>query len=696
MGMAASQARLLSITSRMADNELRAQIINNSKMRLATESSRVSENYVNALNSATMMMSNYTLDGESQYQKLSFNALTSYSAYNNQYGLVNANGKLLVSETDDANYRSVIKEKGGLEDFLELYNLEYTSTYFTKDTLGADSIEMYGTTYTIEELQKMYEGDAANDILGYDAALQSSEYVNYTDYYNTLVVADQKYQVAVIEAIQQEIFEDTTYFADGWDNIYEQSFSGEPKSASDYKSLLEDLKDTLVDMKNDGKISEESDWYKSMLEMIGDITVSGNTMTIESQADVAISGDRYTIGGEILIDLEHQHEVFTGNYLEDNNGDYVQDPDEPGEYISYDPNVHADLQRYKREYRIFYDTALSLTTKDDTANDISYHIEADGKNYNKGDCTGEGRQWKVGQTHNLKYVITEHEEEGDETITYDVSYKIGESTAKMTYSTDQLDIIQGYVKQVYDQFKSGITSAVDRDAFGQNDKDTTDARNEFNAALNGMVEIVFGKDTLNNSDKMEKIKANFSIFSDPGLILEFAAKYGLQTTEEFQVIKNIFILDSLFEVYGEPAWGWVDVKNPDENADAKVQWYTNLFNRMQKGYSVLEKGLASSNEWIQFALESGLVTMEQVDTNNNWVSTNYANCSDITEVTNDAAVAVAEAEYSQAMNKIESKDKRFDMELKNIDTEHNSLQQEYDSVKSVIDKNIERSFKIYS
>ena len=38
----------------------------------------------------------------------------------------------------------------------------------------------------------------------------------------------------------------------------------------------------------------------------------------------------------------------------------------------------------------------------------------------------------------------------------------------------------------------------------------------------------------------------------------------------------------------------------------------------------------------------------------------------------------------------------FDIELKNIDTEHNSLQTEYDSVKSVISKNIERSFKIYS
>ena len=48
------------------------------------------------------------------------------------------------------------------------------------------------------------------------------------------------------------------------------------------------------------------------------------------------------------------------------------------------------------------------------------------------------------------------------------------------------------------------------------------------------------------------------------------------------------------------------------------------------------------------------------------------------------------------MAKIENKDKRYDLELKNIDTEHNSLQTEYDSIKTAIDKNIERTFKIYS
>ena len=35
MGMAASQARLLTITARLADNELKSQSINNAKMRLA-------------------------------------------------------------------------------------------------------------------------------------------------------------------------------------------------------------------------------------------------------------------------------------------------------------------------------------------------------------------------------------------------------------------------------------------------------------------------------------------------------------------------------------------------------------------------------------------------------------------------------------------------------------------------------------
>ena len=83
MGMAAGQARLLSITSRMSDNELRAQLINNDKMRLATQSAQVSDAYVQALNDAQLMFTNYDADNNATYQQLTFNSLTAYNPYNN-------------------------------------------------------------------------------------------------------------------------------------------------------------------------------------------------------------------------------------------------------------------------------------------------------------------------------------------------------------------------------------------------------------------------------------------------------------------------------------------------------------------------------------------------------------------------------------------------------------------------------------
>ena len=127
MGLAASQARLLTITARLADNELRSQTINNAKMRLATQSSQASENYVNALNQASLMFTNYDSTGAEQSQLLTFNALTGYSQYNNQYGLANAAGMILVSENDAVAFE---KANGNLNAFLKSKGLEYNTTYF--------------------------------------------------------------------------------------------------------------------------------------------------------------------------------------------------------------------------------------------------------------------------------------------------------------------------------------------------------------------------------------------------------------------------------------------------------------------------------------------------------------------------------------------------------------------------------------
>ena len=46
MGMAASQARLLTITARMHDVEYQAQSIQNAKIQLSTQSDQIYQNYL--------------------------------------------------------------------------------------------------------------------------------------------------------------------------------------------------------------------------------------------------------------------------------------------------------------------------------------------------------------------------------------------------------------------------------------------------------------------------------------------------------------------------------------------------------------------------------------------------------------------------------------------------------------------------
>lgn len=55
----------------------------------------------------------------------------------------------------------------------------------------------------------------------------------------------------------------------------------------------------------------------------------------------------------------------------------------------------------------------------------------------------------------------------------------------------------------------------------------------------------------------------------------------------------------------------------------------------------------------------------------------------------------AEALFNQKTAALEANEKILDMTLTGINTEHTALQTEVDSVKKVIDKNIDRSFKIF-
>lgn len=135
-----------------------------------------------------------------------------------------------------------------------------------------------------------------------------------------------------------------------------------------------------------------------------------------------------------------------------------------------------------------------------------------------------------------------------------------------------------------------------------------------------------------------------------------------------------------------------------------ASYYTNVFNEIREsgGYNSPGEDNMRNSEWLQAQIEAGNIYLYTYNSNGGTEGTgDFVNVPwtsgdlSLRTVSDNTETAKAEAEYETTLANIQSKDKRFDLELKEIDTEHTAIQTEIDSVKKVIDKNIERSFKVF-
>ena len=106
MGLAASQARLLTITSRLSSVELKQQRIAMDKMRLANDQDGVSEKYTNALNNKTLSISNGSEEIPMNYSTL---AAQGYSVVRASDGLAPYKGNANNTTIDSSGNKVVTK-----------------------------------------------------------------------------------------------------------------------------------------------------------------------------------------------------------------------------------------------------------------------------------------------------------------------------------------------------------------------------------------------------------------------------------------------------------------------------------------------------------------------------------------------------------------------------------------------------------
>ncbi len=696
MGMAASQARLLTITARLADNELKSQSINNAKMRLATQSSQASEKYINALNEANLMFSNYDASGTAQSQLLTFNALTAFSSYNNQYGLVNAAGQLLVSESEAKIFEAA---GGNLNDYLQAHGLVYDTTYF--DELEAiDNKGMYPEPFnniSTADLKSWYEA--------YGSIENSQEQEDYETKYNDYVASSNSLKAALKAAFSDYATKNTNedYNGSSLTGTTSQDYYNRfTNFGSGLNYLTKDATDNIAEIKKQLKYSTSTG-----------LTVSG----VPTQ--VAITQDESNKNNYIL-------------NIDDDKWTYTQD--DFGKYkIVSCPDDEVDSEDATKVYTKFNMPTLNLFDSiEDMIKALSYTLN----DYNEDGSLASTDEFKfenITKDSDGNYTVTSYytvpngtldnpsaNQERIKSILNDYAATI----YSILTSTESINIDDLTKKQLNGELNETNFVNISDTKYNKDGKSITELMDDYNTKRKDFINFIFsdGENASANSttayDEISKLLEAGTItvkdLTNADYVLKLLSGYAtvgsgddaksiidpsqgnIKLSTAFgSVIKNMFVQNMISET-GEPKYAWIDENDTTNsgNAEAKSQWYTNLFNRMKEGYKQLENGLASSSQWIEYALESGIVSMEQVDKNYNWKSLDYKTCTKITEETdNSAAVTKAEAEYNRAMNDINSKDSIYDIQLKNIDTEHSALQTEYDSIKNALTKNIERTFK---
>lgn len=155
MGMAASQARLLTITSRIHDVEYQAQSIQNAKIALATQSDEVYQDYLAALDQTTFTVK----DNNNQTVVANFNTLCGINAArcksNERYLLRDDRGKIIVSDEIAEGYAA---NKGRTAYEFAMFMMEGQPADFDCDKYSDIEKSIFDTNNTNNKLTSELSG----------------------------------------------------------------------------------------------------------------------------------------------------------------------------------------------------------------------------------------------------------------------------------------------------------------------------------------------------------------------------------------------------------------------------------------------------------------------------------------------------------------------------------------------------------
>lgn len=308
MGMAASQARLLSITARLTNNENTGQSISYSKQRLADQTQQITNEYNEALEATKLTVLTGFNGAEATYTDISYNTMTSLQMAQNtkQYIVTDTKGRILVTPDIADAYE---KSNGNYNQFLA--NLTGATVAQNGKSFSQSDISVNRNDETWKKLDE--EGNEVDALPG-----EENSYDTNPD----TIAAKQKIHEAwdaYFATVGINLGDDEHDFGFSWNELYVTNENGE-----------------YVDKDGNVITADEAKNGKG-------VTAIGCGYVGYARTEKIPKKDE---NGDPVLD-EDGNQIYDTKYIKDANGNIIYDP------INYEGTT--------QEQRDLYDYAMALT-----------------------------------------------------------------------------------------------------------------------------------------------------------------------------------------------------------------------------------------------------------------------------------------------------------------------------------------------
>ena len=597
MGLAASQARLLFITSRQNDVSAQMQRISNQNMILARDEDEVSSTYNKMLSATTLKAA----DGvDISYDSLmgaagAANGLTTANV------LLNSAGKVALSASDIAKYG--LAEAGNAGDITSKYP---DAKSFIKAVTGSDEIA------------------AAADSSDKPAAAGASTALS-----GKMSINDLLGKVATGTGEVTNGFVTTTYNWIKGQFAYGGVTSGEFDDLANNNSAINVFNEssngiTAYFALSDGVLDYDRDWKNGRITDIGKKTVS--------------ISDLYSNAGNM------SSSIMLGSAMRASDKAL---PDLTG--------IKSNLNNLTNTIGAQLLTALS---------DLGFDAEA----AKKAVTTSVGK-------YNKSYASNIYWDEGKgDGKVYDNSAKWAEARKSALAYAEKHGAYDSGWNDVFDdanqKYNEGAVAIGAMAATG----------------LHGIVATRCSEQGSNNSWQFTLNLGNLvqDIVNDLMNTMSGGAIYDEDTSQN-KVINQEKTVDVKLTAVKSSGGSSAPAKT-DATNESIASYYTSIYNALKnKGWAT--DTLVTDKTKLTEALKNGSYTIYA-----NGTTSNAKNSGLFTEVSDSDAKSKAEHYYEDEMRKINRKEKQLDTELTKLQTEYSGLTNDYESVKSIITANVQKSF----